>query len=264
MFAKLLKHEWRGSRKTVGLLCAVILVSGALIGISALGLIYMTENTGNNVLFVLLSILMVVCVITVALSCGASLFYALWRFYRSRFTEEGYLTYTLPVSHHQLLLSSILVSIWDILLTVLSAFAAVLLALGIASLAFPWQELGKADWAKLWASVGQMLYELSPHMGEILGVLLMIALMCLSQLLLLMLAVTIGAMVAKKHPILMAVVVYYGVMVLRSVVFAGFLASAMAKTFGSALAVMDLSSFAVAAGSYLAIYYLTSRKLNIT
>ena len=97
-----------------------------------------------------------------------------------------------------------------------------------------------------------------------LCVLLMLLLMCLSQLLLLMLAVTIGAMVAKKHPILMAVIVYYGVVVLRSISFGCFLGSAAMKTFAGSLTVMDLTSLVVMAGSYFAIYYLTSRKLNLT
>lgn len=264
MFTKLLKNEWRASRKTIGLLCAVILISGLLIGSASLGLFYMAENTGSDALFVLLTILVVVCVVAVALSCAASVFYALWRFYRSRFTEEGYLTYTLPVNHHQLMLSGILVSVWDIFLTVLAAFVAVLLAMAVASLALPWRELGRADWVMLWSSLGQALHELAPHLGEILGVLLMLLLMCLSQLLLLMLAVTIGAMAAKKHPILVAVAVYYGVGVLRSVGFGCFLAGAAVKTFAGTLAVMDLMSLAVMAGCYFFIYYLTSKKLNLT
>ena len=35
MFAKLLKYEWRSSRKTIATLCAVILISGLLIGSGA-------------------------------------------------------------------------------------------------------------------------------------------------------------------------------------------------------------------------------------
>ena len=115
-----------------------------------------------------------------------------------------------------------------------------------------------------WSTLGQALQELVPHLGEILGVLLMMLLMCLSQLMLLMLAVTIGAMVAKKHPILMAVIVYYGVVVLRSISFGCFLGSAAMKTFAGSLTVMDLTSLVVMAGSYFAIYYLTSRKLHLT
>ena len=70
-------------------------------------------------------------------------------------------------------------------------------------------------------------------------------------------------MVAKKHPILMAVIVYYGVVVLRSISFGCFLGSAAMKTFAGSLTVMDLTSLVVMAGSYFAIYYLTSRKLNL-
>lgn len=262
MFAKLLKHEWRSSRRTIGTLCAIILISGLLIGSVTLGMIYWQETvrSENAPVFILMTILMAVCVVAVALSCGASVFYALWRFYRSRFTEEGYLTYTLPVGPHQLLLSSILVSIWDIFLTLLAALCAVVIALGIISLALPWQEIGPEVWARLWEVLGQVLGFLGEHAGELLGALLMVLLMGLSQLMLLMLAVTIGAMAARKHPILMAILVYYLVVILRSISFVLFLRSGTTNVPMS----MDLTSLVIAAGSYFLIYYFTTQRRNLT
>lgn len=266
MFAKLLKHEWRASRRTIGLLCTVILISGLLIGLMALAMVKweLPFYSYNWVLETSMSVLMVVCVLAVALCCAASVFYALWRFYRSRFTEEGYLTYTLPVGHHQLLLSGIAISFWDIFLVILATGAAVMIGLGITALALPWDQIGKEEWANFWYALDQVIRALAPHAGEILGALLMILLMCLSQLMLLMLCVTIGAMAAKKHPVLMAIVTYYVVSILRSVAFVVFLNKVETITLFGAFANFDIASLVVAAGSYGLMYYLTSRKLNLT
>lgn len=266
MFAKLLKHEWRASHRTIGLLCAIILISGVLIGGMSLVMIKweLPFSSDNWVPEALLSILMVVCVFAVALSCAASVFYALWRFYRSRFTEEGYLTYTLPVGHHQLLLSSILISIWDIFLVILAAGVAVMTALGIASIALPWEEITAEAWTSFWDMLGSMFRELAPHAGEIFGALLMLLMMCLSQLLVLMLCVTIGAMAAQKHPILMAIVTYYVVSFLRSIAFVIFLGKMGDISLLGAYANLDVASIVIAVGSYFIMYYLTSRKLNLT
>ena len=36
MFGKLMKAEWRASRRVIGALCAVVLISGALLGLWAM------------------------------------------------------------------------------------------------------------------------------------------------------------------------------------------------------------------------------------
>lgn len=266
MFAKLLKHEWRSSRRTIGLLCGIILISGLLIGIMGFCAIQweLPFYSDHWAAEAAMSILMVVCIMAVMLSCAASVFYALWRFYRSRFTEEGYLTYTLPVGHHQLLLSGILISVWDIFLVMLAAVAAVAIALGMVSLTLPWDQLGTEEWDTFRYALNQVIHALAPHAGEILGALLMILVMCLSQLMLLMLCVTIGAMAAKKHPILMAIVTYYVVGFLRTVAFVGFLAKVGDISLFGAYARLDAASVVIAVVSYVIMYYLTSRKLNLT
>ena len=131
MFAKLLKNEWRSSRKTIATLCTVILISGLLIGSATLAMVrWDSLSSGSDLLAIIPMLLISLCIMAVAVSCAASVFYALWRFYRSRFTEEGYLTYTLPVNNHFLILSSLLMSALEILLVLLAAGVAVALALG--------------------------------------------------------------------------------------------------------------------------------------
>jgi len=260
MFGKLMKAEWRASRRAIGALCAVVLISGALLGL--LGNLLLREENGSwqlpgfvNVLFSLLS---VAAVLAVALSLAASVFYALWRYYRSRFTEEGYLTYTLPVNNHQLMLSSILASVLEILLVGLATVAAVAVAFGIFAAELPWNEV---DWGLVWRRFEELLHGLHPVVGDVLLVLLNIVLMCLATLLTLMLAVTIGATAAKKHPVLLAIAVYYGLSLVRMA--ACLNAADACASSGATLAALAGVNAAVMLIAYFWMYYLTSRRLNL-
>ncbi len=259
MFGKLMKAEWRASRRVIGALCAVVLISGALLGL--LGNLLLREETGSwqlpgfvNVLFSLLSM---TAVLAVTLSLAASVFYVLWRYYRSRFTEEGYLTYTLPVNNHQLMLSSILASVLEILLVGLATVAAMAIAFGIFSAGLPWNEV---DRGLVWSRFRELL-SLRPVAGDVLLVLLNMVLMGLAALLTLMLAVTIGATAAKKHPILLAIAVYYGLSLVRM---AAYLNAADACTSsGATLAALAGVNAAAMLIAYFWMYYLTSRRLNL-
>lgn len=260
MFGKLMKAEWRASRRVIGALCVVVLISGALLGL--LGNLLLRESSGSwqlpgfvNVLFSLLS---VAAVLAVALSLAASVFYALWRYYRSRFTEEGYLTYTLPVNNHQLMLSSILASVLEILLVGLATVAAVAMAFGIFAAELPWNEV---DWGLVWSRFRELL-SLRPVIGDVLLVLLNIVLMCLATLLTLMLAVTIGATAAKKHPVILAIAVYYGLSLVRMAACLN-AADAAYLSSGAALAALAGVNAAATLIAYFWMYYLTSRRLNL-
>ena len=260
MFGKLMKAEWRASRRVIGALCAVVLISGALLGL--LGNLLLRESSGSwqlpgfvNVLFSLLS---VAAVLAVALSLAASVFYALWRYYRSRFTEEGYLTYTLPVNNHQLMLSSILASVLEILLVGLATVAAVAMAFSIFAAELPWNEV---DWGLVGRRFEELLHGLRPVAGDVLLVLLNMVLMFLATLLTLMLAVTIGATAAKKHPVLLAIAVYYGLSLVRMA--ACLNAADACASSGATLAALAGVNAAAMLIAYFWMYYLTSRRLNL-
>lgn len=261
MFGKLMKAEWRASRRVIGALCAVVLISGALLGL--LGNLLLRESSGSwqlpgfvNVLFSLLS---VAAMLAVALSLAASVFYALWRYYRSRFTEEGYLTYTLPVNNHQLMLSSILASVLEILLVGLATVAAVAMAFGIFAAELPWNEV---DWGLVGSRFRELLSSFRPVAGDVLLVLLNMALMGLATLLTLMLAVTIGATAAKKHPVILAIAVYYGLSLVRMAACLN-AADAAYLSSGAALAALAGVNAAATLIAYFWMYYLTSRRLNL-
>ena len=85
----------------------------------------------------------------------------------------------------------------------------------------------------------------------------------ISTLILLMLSVTIGAIVAKKHPILMAIVVFYGIGILRTVLNVAGLVTGGEDIMESALTMMNVSSLLTIGAGYAVIYWLTSKKLNL-
>ena len=94
MFGKLIKAEWRASRRVVGLLCLAVLLAGLVLGGIGCGL-FLAETHNwqvHGTVELLLALLTAAAMMTMAIAWAASVFYALWRFYKSRFTEEGYLT----------------------------------------------------------------------------------------------------------------------------------------------------------------------------
>lgn len=274
MFAKLLKHEWRATRSIIGLLCVIVLIAGLTIG----GVMnYMVRlSTGENIIVlseavpmsdvaeVLCVLLLVAAMIAIAVCCAGSVFFVIYRFYKSRFTDEGYLTFTLPVTHHQLLLSSIVNSILGIMAVLLAAFAAAAIVVALFLIALP-QEI---IWADVVVSVSQVwdsiLNALEGHGGRIaLSIGSGIA-TAFGELIVLMLAVTIGALIAKKHKIIAAVAVYYGIGMVQSFAYSIFtMTAATSEDVTMLLGAPGLMGILIAVGGYFLMHYLTSRKLNL-
>lgn len=282
MFAKLLKHEWRATRGIVGLLCAIILVSGIMIGgvmnymigweIDNGDMIVVNESEAaamdvepmSDFAAIMCALLLSAGIIAVAVCCAASLFYVIYRFYKRCFTDEGYLTFTLPVTHHQLLLSSYLNSVLSVLLVILAAFGAIAIASVLFLLAIPQNIV----WADVWASTQSVLNQLRTSLVKNAGTFARLgfsaAISFLSTFIVLMLAVTVGSLIAKKHKILAAVAVYYGISFVQSLIFSmlslGTLALQDADLF---LTVPGVMSLIIAVAGYFLMHRLTSRKLNL-
>lgn len=265
MFGKLIKAEWRASRRVVGLLCLAVLLAGLVLGGIGCGL-FLGETHNwhmHGTVELLLVLLTAAAMMTMAIAWAASVFYALWRFYKSRFTEEGYLTFTLPVNGHQLMLSSILASILEILAVILATVAATLLGLGISALGLPWNEVPADFWPKAWEQLGEAWSEFARHGDIAVQAALMMLLGALSRLIVLMLAVTIGGMAAKKHPILMALLAYCGIGFVQMVISLTVLASGLVLTNGLTVGTMYAMSLVTILGGYFLMYFLTTRKLNL-
>ena len=130
MFTKLIRHEWRATWGLLGLLCAIIIGSGTAIG--GVGL-YLSGQVGpqNAAAETICLILVMVCVLAIAVCGAGGVFYLIWRFYHRCFTDVGYLTFTLPVSRHQILLSSVVNSIRGSIVIFLAGCASVFISFGL-------------------------------------------------------------------------------------------------------------------------------------
>lgn len=263
MFAKLLKYDFRATWGLLGLLSVIALGAGALGSVVA----RLLEREPEGFFLTMLIISMITVVFYLVGYCLAAMFLLLGRYYKSRFTDEGYMTFTLPVSNHQILLSSFLnCTLGLIVCMIITAVAFfIMVFFGVPELDGHRWEAVKLCFDNLPRFLGEV------GVGNILMFLLMLLAGLTSEVFTIMLSITIGAIIAKKHKILMAVAVYYGINIAVSVVSVSFMASSglfrmtemVQSTFvgfaGCAAAGYCLLSLIC----YFVMYYLTSRKLNL-
>lgn len=272
MFAKLLKHEWRSTRGSLGILCLVCLGASLLGGLTMRYLIGASEQQTLHDLAVVLNVLgMIAAMIAVAITAFAALVLLIGRFYKSRFCDEGYLTFTLPVNTHQNLLASMLNTV----------IGMVIIFFVICSALFVWMIIGFSAIEGFGEAVKE-LWNLSPEIFEEFvllvkevgfgNVLLFFANVLfggMSEIILLMLAVTIGSIVATKHKILASVGMYYGIHVgistLTTVLFASIeLSNRTGKQIISSVFMLMLAiAILLSVCGYFLMHWLVQRKLNL-
>ena len=273
MFAKLLKHEWRATRGTLGLLCLISLGASLMGGLTMRYLIGASEQQTQHNLIVVLNVLgLVAAIIAVSITGVAALVLLIGRFYKSRFTDEGYLTFTLPVTTHQNLLSSMLNTIFGmvIIFVVICGAFCIWMLIGLSALE-GFGEIMKELWSilpEVFEELGLLFEEIG--FGNVVLLLLNILVGSLSEIVLLMLAVTIGSVIAVRHKILASVGMYYGIhvgmSVLMSVLFTWLNLMERSGTviLSSVFGLMLGLTIVLTVAGYLLMYWLVRRKLNLS
>lgn len=200
----------------------------------------------------------------------ASLVLVLRRFYCHFFTDEGYLTFTLPVSRRALLASKTLTAFFVSLMTTIVAVIGVMIIGGIGFAGtVDIDELMRvaADAAEFFRGWG-----IFPAIYGAEAVLWLIV-QAFSSALFPFLCITIGAIVARRHKVLAAIGIYFGGYMVSSLVTRIGVTVFFSGVFGYDYAVYDYSSEAFAALFFLAailieaglailFYCLTLRLLN--
>lgn len=222
MLKKLLKYEFKAVSRTV-----VPLISATL-ALSVLSAIVQTINTRffayrfDDLPVILSAIFGVVtffAVVAILASPFILVFILLHRYYKSFFGDEGYLTFTLPVSTGKLLTAKLISGFfWTIvgaLATLISL--AVLVLFGTAGEGLINSEITK--------TIEYGLRFVFMYFGKIEVIIFIIELAALciiaviSQIMLYYLAITIGSIIARKHKVLTSIGVYFGINMLTSVLF---------------------------------------------
>jgi hypothetical protein len=271
MFRKLLKHEFLATRGLLGTLTCAALFLGIIGGLALRLLIHLALNEPSNAAMASFGgIGLVFAMIFIVFALGAYTLgvqiYLYWRFYKHKFTDEGYLTFTLPVTCTQIYLSSYV----SILLWTLISGLVVTLSMNLIAL------IGAGEYLldpEVISEINTVFEITLSAYSDISSPALWIISMLVSVLAapaIPMVCITLGAVLAKKHKILMAFVMYYAISAVLS-----FFQSMLSVILGLILVpepevFLNLSillpiilSIAVAVGGSVLSIWLTRHKLNL-
>lgn len=284
MFIKGMKHEFRAVARIVLPMLIVLLAAAMLMSMSFIldGRVFhfseaLEEAEANDtqklfsILFVLFEILLAIglyfLLIASVLAVTVMLVY---RFYVSFFTDEGYLTFTLPLTIDQHLWIKLLsMLIWNTL-SVVVALVGVVIILGGA-------EIGYGGIAEEIPYAFEMIGEVFSMMGTqygfgaahiVLGVLYYIVSYAM-QSIIMYFAICLGCMLVKKYRLLAAVISIFIVNTIVSgvtSVISGILTITSYAPSAVYLIMMVISIILVAIATiaaYLGTKYILERKLNL-
>lgn len=266
MFRKLLKHEFRATRGILGIACAAAIGSALLGGGSLRYLIYAGETLSDaSVPVVLFALTLVAAIFALLACCIAMLVVQVDRFYRSRFTDEGYLTFTLPATGHQILLSSLITGIVNVVVVWLVVVASVFLMMFLGLSSMP--EFLKNMWTGLRELFHLLADAIRPNYVAMTMEAILVAIAgAVSEGCIIMLVVTLGALKAKKHKILAAFGFYYLIHVALSILgTVSMVRFAFYRDLNPYLemGITGLTSLVIAAACYFPTHYLVTRRLNL-
>ena len=215
MFAKLLKHEFRSQQKLLTILSIAALGAGLIGGITMWFLFRLVNDATNEPATAIGGILSAIVLMGIILAIAAYVITVwillVYRFYKHHFSQEGYLTFTLPVTTHQLLHSSITnIVIWILISGVVCAVAVCMI---FAPILYQAVEEGfrisylESYFRELFSFItpGQMaLRGLSALTSFVYSTLM--PLVCIA----------IGTLMTKKYRLLASFGLYYGINMLMS------------------------------------------------
>lgn len=115
MLGKLIKHDWKSIWKTMFMMNAILVIM-TIIGIIS----FQTPLWSSDIpqLNVLAGIILVVYYISLIVVAFASFIFLSVHFYKNLYSDEGYLTHTLPVTPSKILLAKLIVAVsWTIITT---------------------------------------------------------------------------------------------------------------------------------------------------
>lgn len=278
MFTLLLKHEWKRSSGLLAVLSLAALGVGVLGGIAVRLIAFLTnemlssyhelEIIGPILISMLTMLLFLLFLALFAYVAGTNLL-LLFRFYKSRFTDEGYLTFTLPVNVHENFCSALINLLAWSLISVLTTLLSVLLGLVIGTAS----EKGLIN-PDVFSTIGMIIresFEIYNTVGMTAAMIVTAILAPIAGTVSTMSCIVIGSVLAKKHKLLASFGIYYGVNAVTS------LASSV-LTVLPVLIMMDTSpesamnfsiyaqlfvAVALAVGGYFLSTWLMRHKLNL-
>lgn len=214
MFRKLLKHDFKAVFRYWWLLLPSVPILMLLVGFSirfinrsSYAAAGDTESFLSAILMILLTIFLIFAIILISASALVTPILCLIRFYKHFFTDEGYLTFTLPVKRSTLLLSKVVnAMIFNVMYVILMVVGVFLAFLAVEP------KIISSFFQGVTLIIREIPIEFSGWLFLYLfeGILLLFA-MNLFSTMLLYFSVTIGALIVKKAKLVVGLAIYYGV-----------------------------------------------------
>lgn len=252
MFAKLLKHEFRTSAKSLALFSIVLLASCALFFILSMILYTSDAMQDNRIWNVFTNSLLIFGMLSLVAYGFCVVFIPYSQFYKSKFTDQGYLTFTLPVSTHQILLSSILNTILWALIGIVVLFICTLLLYSPSYIASQEYIDYSSDSSFFKFDILDFLYGTSS---------------LIYALILPYLSITLGSLVAKKRKLGTAFLIGYGINMVITILGSILMVcinTPDATTYTSLYYGIYIGIYLlIGIGGYFLMHYLIDKKLNI-
>lgn len=208
MLKKLLRYDFKAVLKYwwIAALSSVVLSLGGGWCIT----IFNSDKILPEALYILATLLMIIVVLGFAAFMLLSVILIFSRFYKNFFTDEGYLTFTLPVKRTQLLNSKLIVSTATSLLTGIVFIIDILIMLCVA---FHEDIFTKEFWHSF---VNEFLLELfrDEYIGYyvlwLIEVLALFVLYTIFTTLFMFCCITVASIITKKAKVITAIGIYYG------------------------------------------------------
>lgn len=230
MLGKLFKHEWKATSR-MGLLMLAALAIVTLLGVLGFAMpfsnvigettVYGTDEDswGMIISMIIAMATMMIYILTLMGVVYGMLIYMGVHFYKTLYSDEGYLTHTLPVTPRQLIISKVLNGgIWYALITVGMSVSVIIL--GTAMLISTGEVIGfSEELGVVWQEFQEVI---KSEMGAevihvMISLVLVLAVAPFSSMMTLMGALTIGQL-ASKYRALMGILAYFGISMLNGVI----------------------------------------------
>lgn len=207
MLRKLIKYDKKALRKISLSMILVALVAGLL---SGLCIRFQEKASEYLVLELLLSLVNLISIFALAVSMLVVIVFVALRFYRNFYTDEGYLTFTLPVRRTQLMFSKTYVGFSAIVKQLIAIIGGVAIIL-----AFVWDkatdETAMTSLAEIIVVAIRELWAADPKMFVIYAVEIFAGILAylLFDLMLIYLCISLASVIVKKARIAVAIAIFY-------------------------------------------------------
>lgn len=294
MLRKLMKHEWKSVYKVGSIILLAILavtILGTLfLSSSAVSNLFAAEAQGSmdeateiGTVLLLVASYFAYLIMLMGGMYGIMIYMGV-HFYKTMYTNQGYLAHTLPVTPHKLLLSKIVVSGTWMLLVNFALMVSMFVMVGALLLNGVQAANPEVDLGQVWQVFKNEFVYLMNNDPETRSFLISFALVMIFTLIfspyfamtMLFGSLTIGQL-SKKHKVLMSILTYIGIIMFYSIIstiitFVSVLTStisavsddsatfdAISVTYGGSLATMVFGAVIL----YFVAHYILSKKLNM-